>query len=200
MRNDVKKLAALAAALTISGSLLVGGILQAQPDLGVGGKGENPANRDAAQRAAQRAAQKEAARAGRKVPNQRALDKLAERDAARQEQKLERLPKLLNAYGIRDDKTQEAIVLHLKSSLKERQNVVKAQYNLRRLLVMPNTIEPQIKAASVALQQAEKDYAAAFEKSRAELEQKIAYSQNARLEAALLAIGALDSKSVAGAG
>jgi hypothetical protein len=174
--------------------VIAGGLLKAQPDLGVAGKGENPANRDAAQRAAQR----EAARAARKAPNQRALDKLAERETARQELKLERLPRYLNAYGIRDEKIQQAVQAHLKASLKERENITRSQYQLRRLLVMPNSIEAQIKAASSALIQAEKSYEAAFEKSRAELDQKIAYTKNARLEAALLAVGALDPKGMGG--
>lgn len=189
MKNDVKKLAGVVLSLVIAG-----GLLKAQPDLGVAGKGENPANRDAAQRAAQR----EAARAARKAPNQRALDKLAERETARQELKLERLPRYLNAYGIRDEKIHQAVQAHLKTSLKERENITRAQYQLRRLLVMPNSIEAQIKAASAALIQAEKSYEAAFEKSRTELDQKIAYTKNARLEAALLAVGALDPKGMGG--
>jgi hypothetical protein len=190
MKKDVTKLVGVVLSLVIAG-----GMLKAQPDLGVAGKGENPANRDAAQRAAQR----EAARAARKAPNQRALDKLAERETARQELKLERLPRYLNAYGIRDEKIQQAVQAHLKASLKERENITRVQYQLRRLLVMPNTIEAQIKAASADLIQAEKSYEAAFEKSRTELDQKIAYTKNARLEAALLAVGALDSKGMAGA-
>ncbi|HEY0073911.1 MAG TPA: hypothetical protein VGB77_07415 [Abditibacteriaceae bacterium] len=190
MKKDAQKLVGVVLSLVI-----VGGILKAQPDLGVVGKGENPANRDAAQRAAQ----KEAARAARKAPNQRAIDKLAERETARQELKLERLPRYLNAYGIRDEKIQQAVQAHLKASLKERENITRSQYQLRRLLVMPNSIEAQIKAASGALIQAEKSYATAFEKSRIELDQKIAYTKNARLEAALLAVGALDPKGMAGA-
>ena len=184
MKKDVKKLVGITVSLFV-----LGGILRAQPDLGVG-KGENPANRDAAQRAAQR----EAARAARKAPNQRALDKLTEREATRQKQRLERVPRFLNTYGIRDEKTQQAVQEHLQATLKERESLIKAQYQLRRLLVMPNTIEAQIKEASRSLLQADKDYTAAFEKSRAELDQKIGYSKNTRLEAALLAIGALDPK------
>lgn len=183
MKKDVKKLIGVVLLL-----VMVGGILRAQPDLGVTGKGENPANRDAAQRAAQR----EAAKAARKAPNQRALNKLTERERARQEQKLERIVRYLNAYGIRDEKTQQAVQAHLKAALKEHENVTKAQYNLRRLLIMPNTIEAQIKEASAALVQAEKAYTVAFEESRLELDQKIGYSKNTRLEAALLAIGVLD--------
>lgn len=179
MKKDVKKLIGVAFLL-----VMAGGILRAQPDLNVAGKGENPANRDAAQRAA--------AKAARKAPNQRALDKLAERERVRQEQKLVRIVRYLNAYGIRDEKIQQSVQAHLKTALKEHESVTKAQYNLRRLLIMPNTIEAQIKEASSALVQAEKAYAVAFEKSRAELDQKIAYSKNTRLEAALLAIGVLD--------
>jgi len=190
MNGYTKNFTAIAACLVVAAS-----ILKAQPDLGTAGKGNNPANRDAAQRAAQKAAKdKQKANAN----GERLLDKLAEREADRQEQRLERIPKYLNAYGITDDKTRDAIMTHLKNTSSERQEVTKAQFRLRRLLIVTNTIDAQIKEASDALRKAEKDYEAAFQKSLADLDKKISYSKNLRLEAALLALGALDPKGVIG--
>jgi hypothetical protein len=173
----------------VVGLIFVGRILQAQPDLGVVGKADNPANRNRAQ---------PAAKENKKVDAQKLLDKLAEREAEREEQRLERMPKYLSTYGVADAKTQSAILAHLKRTSVERQEVAKAQYMLRRLLVLKNTIEAQIKEASDALRKAEKDYEVAFEKSLVKLDQEIAYKKNARLEAALLALGALDAKGIIG--
>ena len=188
MKSNPKKLAITAVCLIISG-----GILNAQPDLNAVGKADNPANRDAAQRAAKKAAKEK-----QKDGGQKTLDKLAEREAERQEQRLERVPRFLNAYSVTDEKTQEAIMAHLKSTSEERQEVTKAQYKLRRLLIVKNTIEAQITEASEALRQAKKDYEAAFEKSLTKLNQEIAYTKNPRLEAALLSLGALDPKGIIG--
>lgn len=189
MNRNTKNFAALVAFMMVTGRFL-----SAQPDLNAAGKGQNPPNRDAAQRAAQKAA-KEKQRAN----GDRLLDKLAEREVQRLEQRLERVPKYLNAYGVTDEKTQQAIVAHLKNTSQERQQVTKAQYKLRRLLIIQNTIEPQIKEACEALRKVEKEYDAAFQKSLGELDKKIGYGKNIRLEAALQALGALDPKAVIGA-
>ena len=196
--RNTKKIVTVKFATLVVSVMIAGTALNAQPDLGAAGKGANPPNRDAAQREAQRAAKK--ANKDKQTANgDKLLDKLAEREAARQEQRLERVPKYLNAYSITDEKTQNAIMEHLKNTSSQRQEVAKAQYKLRRLLIVVNTIEPQIKEGSAALRKAEKDYEDAFQKSLGELDKKISYTKNARLEAALLALGALDPKGIIGA-
>ncbi len=189
MIGNTRKFATILVALMVSGT-----ISKAQPDLGATGKSNNPPNRDAAQRAAQKAAKEKQRANGDKL-----LNKLTEREADRQGHRLERLPKYLNAYGITDAKTQDAIMAHLKNTSTERQEVTKAQYKLRRLLIVASTMESQIKEASEALRKAEKDYETVFQKSLTDLDKKVAYTKNVRLEAALLALGALDPKGIIGA-
>jgi hypothetical protein len=157
----------------------------AQPDLNNAPKAENPMNRKAA--AAQRAAEKKALRVdGAKVGN------LQERNAKRLELRLERLPRVLIMLGITDTKTQESIVEHFRSALKSRESIAEAQQKLRRALSDKTLPDAHIKAVSNEPQTARKVYEAAFAKSLDELDKKIGYRKNMRLEAVLLSIGALD--------
>lgn len=194
MKSNLKTTVAIVACafcFTISAAL------QAQPDLKAAGKSQNPPNRDAAQRAAQKAAQK-AAKEEKRGNGQKTFDKLAAREAERQEQRLERIPRYLTAYGITDEKVQQAILAHVKNTQNAHQNVSQAQLKVRHLLLVKSTLEPQIKQGIADLRKAQNDYEATFQKSLSDLNEKIAYNKNPRLEAALLSLGALEPKGISG--
>ena len=166
-------------------SLLFINVALAQPDLNNAPKAENPANRKA--NAAQRAEQKKALKeAGVKAGN------LKERNARRLELRLERLPRVLINLGITDAKIQQTIVDHCRTAIAGREAIAEAQQNLRRSLSDKTVPDAQVKAAVNALQSTRKEYEAAFAKSLDELDKKISYRKNMRLESVLLSIGALD--------
>jgi len=174
--------------LAFTSLLLLCGVALAQPDLTNAPKGENPPNRNAAAKAA--------ARAGKKaLPGA----DLKERNAKRIELRLQRVPKMLTTLGVTEAATQDAVAAHFQAVLKAREPLQEAQLKLRRVLVSKIASDAQIKAALDAQRAARKDYETAFQKALDDLDKKVSYTKNTRLEAALLAIGALDPDGVTAA-
>ena len=167
----------------LSATLILGTAALAQPDLKAAPKAANPPNRNAANRAAQ--VDKKALKAA-----------FHERTAKRIELRLERLPKTLALLGIADDKTQELIAGHFRIVMTAREPLLEAQLDLRRALIIKTTSDTQFKAAIEAQRTTRKAYEGAFQKALDDLDAKIAYRKTPRLEAVLLAIGALDPDGV----
>ena len=153
---------------------------QAQPDLTIHGKGDNPPNRAAAAAALMKKARlkQDAAQ--------------VERGEKRAEQRIEKLPKYLALFGVTDAKTQDAIAEHMRVTSKARDPLMTAQLQLRRLLALRTTSDAEMKKALDDHRAARKDYEAAFHKSLDDLDKKIGYTKSPRLEATLAAMGALD--------
>ena len=169
----MKIIALCAATLFLSGAAL------AQPDLKVTPKAVNPANRAAAN---------EAARAAKKALKADFQQRLTKRIEVR----LQRLPKTLAALGVTDEKTQEVIAGHFRSVLMARGPLLEAQMQVRRALLVKTTSDTQFKSVLDAQRVARKAYETAFQAALDDLDGKVAFRKTPRLEAVLLAIGALD--------
>lgn len=152
----------------------------AQPDLNVTGKAVNPGSR------------KVVTPEQEKKARLKLVNELAERNGKKAELRVEKLPKYLSAYGVTDTKAHEAIAEHMRGTAKARDPLVVIQLDLRRLLALRATPEAELKKIIDAQRVARKDYEAAFRKSLEELDKKIGFSKNPRIEAALAALGALD--------
>lgn len=167
----------------LSATLILGAAALAQPDLKATPKAANPPNRNALNGGAK--ADKKALKAA-----------FHERTAKHIELRLERLPKIVALLGIADDKTQEVIVGHFRTVMTAREPLLETQLDLRRALITKATSDTQFKAVIEAQRTARKAYEGAFQKALDDLDAKIAYRKTPRLEAVLLAIGALDPDGV----
>ena len=166
--------------LTIVAAFALGQGAVAQPDLNVTGKAVNPGNRKAVV-----GDQEKKARL-------KQFAEQAERYGKRAELRVEKLPKYLASFGVPDAKTHEAMAGHMRLTAKARDPLVALQLQLRSLLARTATTEAEIKKSVDEQRTARKEYEAAFRKSLEELDKKINYSKNPRLEAALAALGVLD--------
>ncbi len=164
-------------------TLLMAGAAVAQPDLKTAPKAVNPPNRNTVNLANR--AEKKALKAD-----------LQQRTAKRIELRLERLPKILAALGITDEKTQNSVAEHFRTVLTARKPLMEAQLQLRHALIVKTTSDTQFKGLLEAQRAARKAYEAAFQKALDDLDGKIAYRKMPRLEAALVAAGALDPDGV----
>ena len=173
----MKSLSVCAATMLLAGAAL------AQPDLKTTPKAANPPNRNVAN-------------AANKAERKALKADLQQRTAKRIELRLERLPKTLMALGITDEKTQEIIAGHFRTALAARKPLMEAQLQLRRALIVKTTSDTQFKGVLEAQKAARKAYEAAFQKALDDLDGKISYRKMPRLEAALLAAGALDPDGV----